>query len=65
MKDVVGLMHREGLNAELLGRSKQLRDTMSRLQADDPDSGNNEKERQKFTRQVNDTYPEGYVWEHL
>jgi hypothetical protein len=63
MQEVLTLMRREGMNAELLGRSKQLLSTMAFHKASDPTG--TEKAEKEYTIRINEKYPPDYVWDHL
>jgi hypothetical protein len=63
LHEVLTLMRRDGLNDELLGRSKQLLTSMAFYKSSDP-TGTEEAEI-KYTIRINEKYPPDYVWDHL
>ncbi len=62
IREVLSLLRRDGLTDELLGRSKQLIDSMTRLQGFDEEdhSKTNASEKNKLYEEVNEAYPPGY-----
>jgi hypothetical protein len=62
IREVLSLLRRDGLTDELLGRSKQLIDSMTRLRGFDEEdhSKANAIQKNRFYEEVNEAYPPGY-----